>query len=90
MHDVLKSDIFFVVTTIAIVLVTIALLIALAYVIRILRDANKVSEVLRDEGEEIVKDIGEMRKGIKKQGLDVFGFIREFFTLFTSNRKKRK
>ena len=90
MLDVLKSDIFFVVTTIAIVLVTIALLVALAYVIRILRDAQKVSEVIRAEGEEIVKDVSDIRKGIKKQGISVFGFVGKLAHLFISSRKKRK
>ncbi len=49
METLAKSDIFFVVTTIAVVLVSVFLSIALYYLIRILRRFKSISEKIEEE-----------------------------------------
>ena len=83
MQELLKSDIFFVVTTFAVVFVSVCLVVALVYIIRILKDMKILSKKARDEGEKILEDVAEFRQGAKKQGfyfakaLSFFGFSKQ-------------
>ena len=65
MTDFLKQDIFFFVTTVAVVILAIALAVALFYLIRILRNVDTIVEVAKGETHNIVHDIAEARQGIK-------------------------
>lgn len=66
MTDILKSDIFFFISSIGVVVVVILVVVALVYVISILRDMKKASQTVR-EGAEIVSDnIHTANKGFKK------------------------
>ena len=65
MTDFLKQDIFFFITTIAVVVLTIAFAVALFYLIRILRNVDGIVDVARGETHNIVNDIAEARQGIK-------------------------
>ncbi len=76
MTEIAKADIFFVVTTIAVVAIAVGVVVALVYVIRILRDANAVSKRARKEGEAIIDDVSVVRGSIVK--------------LFTGSRSKKK
>lgn len=78
MTDILKSDVFFVVATIAVVAVTICVVVALVYLIKILKNAQKLSERAREEGEAIIRGVGSVRSGI-------VGFISRSFI----NKKKK-
>lgn len=83
-----KSEIFFFVTTIAIVCISIVLFIAIVYLIRILRDVRFLSQKAKEEGGELIKDVGEFRTKVKKEGLrlvDMTGILKRFFT-----RKRKK
>ena len=76
MEGVLKSDIFFFVTTVAVALVTTGIIIALIYLIRIMRNAESLSRTIRHEGEETAEGIGAFfrnlfkRKNIKNEERD--------------------
>ena len=86
----LKSDIFFMVTTVSVILITIGIIIASVYLIRILRNASKVSEVVREEGEEIIKSVAEARAEIREKGLNVFAIAKSFLGLITRKRRSHK
>jgi len=58
----MKADIFFVVSTVSVVVVSVLIIVAILYLIGILRDARKLSSRVREEGEEIVNDVGNIRK----------------------------
>jgi len=88
MQQLLKSDIFFVVTTIAVVVVSVAVIIALVYLINILRDARKLSAKAREEGEAIIHDVGIVRKKAKEETLSFMTAIRDRFTPSKSKKKK--
>ena len=87
MQGLLKSDIFFVVTTFAVVFVSAALVVALVYIIRILKDMKILSKKARDEGERILEDVSEFRENAKNKK-ETLGKIFSFFGF--SNRKKTK
>lgn len=90
MTQLLKSDIFFVVTTIAVVAVAIAIIIALIYLIGVLRDARKLSSKAREEGEAIIHDVGEIREAAKKESLWVLDSLKKRFTSKKTKRNKNE
>ena len=86
MEELLKADIFFVITTIAVVVITVVVLIAAYYIIKILRDVRELSDLVKDEGELIIHDIDEARKDVKRKSKSIGKFISKV----TSSRKRTK
>lgn len=77
MESVLKSDVFFFITTISVLVVTSFLIIALYYFVKILRNFYKISKVLRTYTEDVdasFRDIGEQ---IRRSPLFNFFFKKE-------------
>ncbi len=62
MDSALTSDIFFFVTTIAIVLLTIGGIIVIVYLVKIVRNVKDISEKFREQTKSISHDIDEMRQ----------------------------
>lgn len=60
-----QMDIFFLVTTIAVVIVSLLLVVFLAYAIKVLRDARMITRAIRDELTEITEDIDSFRNNVK-------------------------
>ncbi len=88
----MKADIFFFVTTIAVIFVSVALVVVLVYLIKILRDALYVSHKVKTESDEIIKDVEVFRGEIKKRSLNWTGllaFFKELFRINKGGRKKR-
>ncbi len=65
MDSLARSDLFFFITTIAVVLVTALVVAALIYVVRILRDIKSLSQKLEEGGDAIANDISSVHKSIK-------------------------
>jgi hypothetical protein len=85
MDSVLKSDIFFFVTTVAIILLTIGGIIIIAYLWRIVRNVKDVSERIRDQAYKVSGDIDEMRK----EGFGgVWSSIMKIGSMFKKSKKK--
>jgi uncharacterized protein (UPF0335 family) len=87
METLIHADIFFFITTIAVALVTVGIVIALAYLIKILRNVSEVSEKVKEEGAEILEDIHTMRHDLKRDGFR-FRFIKNFFARLFRRKKK--
>lgn len=83
MHE---ANIFFFVATVAVILVTIAILIAFFYLIRILRDTNELSQVVKEEGKDIVEDVRSIHSYARLGSSFVTRFVSSLFT----EKKKRK
>ncbi|MEI6478875.1 MAG: hypothetical protein WCO18_01135 [bacterium] len=87
MESLIKSDVFFFVTTICVVLITILFAVILIYLIRVFKDIDFLSKKIKQEGEEIINDAHNIRMdlktGAKKASdiLSIFSFL---------NKKKRK
>jgi len=65
MNDsLIHADTFFFTTTIVVVLVALGILIALFYLIRILRDASRLARGIREEGDAISADVGRVRRSV--------------------------
>ena len=77
METLMKADIFFFVTTIAVIAVTIGLMVALTYIIKILRNASHISDKVKEESDEIISDIKSLRGNVKAQGFKV-QYVKQF------------
>ena len=71
MTDFLKMDIFFVVTTIVVVLIGALVIVVLVQVVRFLKTVNRIGEQVEEETAALREDIGEARSRIKQEGFRV-------------------
>lgn len=93
MESVLKADIFFVITTIAVVVIAVGLTIVIVYAVRFFRDISYLSRRVREEGDHIIDDVSEYRMRIKRDGINprnVFRFVRGLFTRKSKNSHGKK
>lgn len=84
----MKADIFFFVTTIAVIAVTICLIYAAYYLIRILRNVDAISEEVKNESQLVREDIQDLRTNIREEGMKVKHFTR-FFSGVSGKRATR-
>ena len=75
MEAVLKSEVFFFITSTAVVVLSVVLLVALYYLIKILRDVKDISHTVKRESELISSDVDAVRRSIKKKSKQVGAFI---------------
>ena len=92
MNQLVHADIFFFISSIALVLLTIALLVVLWYLILILRDVRDIADTAKDISGKVGEDFESVRADIKrkmKTARSIPGFILKFLTRFVSPSKKR-
>jgi len=90
MDPFIKADIFFFITSLAVILVSAVLVVALIYLIRILRDAKVVTKKVKDETILISEDINELRIKTRKEGVKLKNFMEFFSGFFGKNKAKRR
>jgi hypothetical protein len=86
MDTLIHANIFFFISSIALVLVSVGIIIALVYVIRILRNVSAVSEKVKEESGEIIDDLKSLRGTIKQEGFK----LKYFGTFFKRLLKIKK
>ena len=86
MTDFFKMDVFFVVATIATVVVALIMVVALVYAIQFLRTLNRIGDDIEEETAALREDIDDVRKKVR-----TFRFM-NLLSIFkkTTSRKKRK
>lgn len=89
MQALVKSDIFFFITSIAVVVLTIVLAVAAVYVIRILRDVKDLSGKAKDEGEKIIEDMRSVRENMKGKAARLSDIL-TVLGVFKRGRKRTK
>ena len=67
MQTLIHADIFFFVTTIAVVMVTLVSVIVIIYIVIILKDVRELSRTIKKEGEEIIEDVHVFREEVKEE-----------------------
>jgi len=92
-ESLIHADIFFFISTIALILITIGISIAFVYVIRILKNVDDVSNKIKSESKEIVEDIKKLRLTLKEEGVkwkNIVDLIRGFFIRKGESIKRKK
>ena len=89
----IHADIFFFISTIALVLITAGIVWALVYVVRILKNVRDISDRAKAEWEEIVQDAEKLRGVLREEGTKwrhVIGLVRTFFVRDAVKKQKTK
>ena len=90
--SIIKADIFFFISSVAVVLVSICFIIISIYLVRILKDLKILSQKAKDEGEQILDDIKIIRQDVENKGVKVgqfFSFLLNFLSPVKKSSKKR-
>ena len=88
MEGLLKSDIFFFITTLAVVALTILLAVLAVYVIKVVRNVKDISELIKSEGKLLASDMNDLRSHIRSEGLKLRK-LKEFFVRGAGVRNAR-
>lgn len=91
--SIIHADIFFFISTIALVGISIGICIALYYLIKILRNVREFSDIVKAEGSEIVADVRKARLALRDEGMKwkhVVDLIRNFFIRKNTTKKHAK
>jgi uncharacterized protein YoxC len=75
MENLIQSDIFFFVTTIAVVIVSIVVIVAGIYLVKTLKDIRETIRIVKEEASLIIDDVDELRSDIKGKVKLVSGFV---------------
>jgi hypothetical protein len=89
MESILKSDIFFFITSAAVIFLALIFALILVYALRILRDVKQISTIAKDQAEKFSGDLDDLRVKIREQAWkwSWSGLIGGFTKIF--NRKGR-
>lgn len=90
MDTLIHADIFFFVTTIAVVVVAAVFTIALIYLVKILGDVKKITEQVHEETVLFREDLRDLRHDIKKEGFKLTRFLSFFIGLVRRNKTRSK
>jgi hypothetical protein len=89
MDDFLKMDVFFVVTTAVVLCVGTFVLVALFYMIRILRSVDHVAHNLSEESDRVREDLVVLRRKIAEEGMKI-KHLSDFFQSVTGRAKAKR
>lgn len=89
MDTLIHADIFFFITSVAVIAITAALVVVLIYLAQFLRNARDISRTVRKESEDIVADISELRTKTKREGLRLIHLSDFFSKIFHRHRRRR-
>lgn len=89
MDEFLKMDIFFMVTTIVVLAGGMLCVVALFYIVRILKSVDNIAENVSEESDSMRGDIAVLRQKIREEGMKIKHFT-DFFSGMASRRKLHK
>ena len=89
MNDFFKMDLFFVVTTLVVLLAGVLLIVALYYLIRILKSFDHLAQNVSEESDAVRGDIEVLRVRAREEGMKVKHLV-DFFSGMKARRQTRK
>lgn len=93
MQTLIHADIFFFITSIAVVVLALIVLIAVLYVVRILHSVRYIVDKIKKESDHVTEDIAELRGKIKEGGAKFSTVARTLAMFFLGKagaRRRRK
>jgi len=90
MDDFAKMDIFFLITTVAVVALTVLVGVLLFYVLRTARDVSEVAHIVRKESERFAKGASSARRKIRGHGESMLQNVIAFVQSFAPTKKQGK
>lgn len=89
MESILKSDIFFFITSISVVVITLIILIAGFYFVKILINFHKISITLKNHTDDLDNELRDMGNHIRQSPLFTFIFGKEKSKEWTEKKSKK-
>jgi predicted Holliday junction resolvase-like endonuclease len=89
MENLMKSDIFFFITSIAVGILTILLTIVIIYIVKIIRDIKYISGKAKTQADHISEDFDKLRENLKAQSSTAKSFF-NFIGRFAKSKKSNK
>lgn len=89
MEQLIHADVFFFVTTIAIIILSIPVLIALIYLIVILRNLKDFSKRAKEEGIAVLDGVTSVRHFVKNKSHTIGSLLSLFSLVHRAGRKRR-
>ena len=93
MQEIARSDLFFMITSVVVLFIGALVIVCVAYVLKIVRDINKITSVVREESLQIQSDMNDVRKeftGSTFASVRWFSFIKTVVLGYLAFRKKRR
>lgn len=87
--SILKSDIFFVISSVSTIVVSVVLVVAIYYIVKILQDIKFLSSKAREEGERVLEDVKAFREEAEDKGVRITNVLYSFLGLVRSRPKSR-
>lgn len=90
MTEFAKMDVFFFVTTIAVAILAIGMIVLVVYSIKILNDIKYITTKAKTEADHIAEDLDELRSNLRTKGskLKYLGYFGKFLTGVYKRRRK--
>lgn len=85
MDSLIKSDIFFFISSISTIITSVLLFVVLVFIIKILRDLKDLSSKAKEEGGRILDDVKYAREATKNNGALILGFFSSVFSSVAKN-----
>ncbi|MCL5667171.1 MAG: hypothetical protein M1383_05385 [Patescibacteria group bacterium] len=82
-----KQDVFFFITTIAVAVVTIIVIAASIYIIKILRDVKYITRKAKTETDIISGELSELRENVREKGAKLKYFSSFFHNVYKKSKK---
>lgn len=89
MDDFLKMDVFFVVTTAVVLIGGVICMVALYYLIRVLRSVDRLMKNISEESDNIREDIALLRAKAREEGMKWKHLLDFFFRIASRNRSRK-
>lgn len=83
-----KQDVFFFVTTIAVVVITVIFIVLGAFVVKILADIKHISKKVRTQADLLSEDINDLRQEVRNKGFTALGAFKFFRNIFKRHKRK--
>jgi predicted Holliday junction resolvase-like endonuclease len=84
MQELIKSDVFFFITSVAVVILTILIAVLVSYLIKVTRDIKYISHKAKLEADNLSKDL----ENLRASALNHSGKLKTFFTILTGFAKR--
>lgn len=90
MENIIKADIFFFISSVAVIVFTICAIIVMFYAVRILKDMKNISRKMSQESDKFINDIDSLRESVKANGTKMMTITDFFMDLFIRRQKRSR
>jgi predicted Holliday junction resolvase-like endonuclease len=86
MNEIARSDIFFLITSASVIILTVVFVILLVYVIKVARNVKKITDVAGEEIEHLAEDMRKVRSDVREGTSTVKNFLKVVAASFGVSR----